>query len=112
MEDGVEVLLEVDALGQAVGRDQDALVVEPRQLLDPLPALLVADLARDRAHLESANDLQQLGEPRRQVVGGGDEAAEDDRPVAVLEQQPSDVASASQLAVAAPGPSSRPRARA
>ena len=88
VDDGVEVLLEVDALGQAVGGDQDAPVVAD-QLLDPLAPLLVADLAGDRAHLEPVErPARSLGSYVGEVVGGGDEAAEHDRPEAVLQQRP------------------------
>ena len=82
VEHGVEMVLEVDPLRQAVGGDQDPLL-RAGQLLDLLPALLVAQGTRDRAHVGAG---QQLAELVGEVVGGVDEAAEDDRPVAVGEQ--------------------------
>ena len=86
VDDGVEVVLEVDALGQAVGGDQDpargrVLPGELGQLLDPRQALLGRERAGDGPDHGLAAQLavELLGE----VLGGRDVAAEDDRVVAV-----------------------------
>ena len=75
MDDRVEAGLEVDALGQAVGRDQQALFLLP-QRLDPRLALL------GRAHAGHNPDrvlLERAGQSRADRLGGGDVATEDDR---------------------------------
>ena len=97
--DRVEMLLEVDALRQAVGRDQNPPFVGD-ELLDPLAPLLVPDLAGNRPHLETVEGLaEQLRQPGRQVVGSRDEPAENDRPVAVPQQRGERPGQPLQLAV-------------
>ncbi len=90
MDDGVEVVLEVDALRQAVGGDEDAAggrVVGRLlgQLLDALDALLRRQRARHA--LDDGLAAELAVEVVADVLGGRDVAAEDDRVVAVLEQR-------------------------
>ena len=89
VDDGVEVMLQVHALRQAVGGDQDAAgaVFLPRRLGEPLDA--VEPLGRGERAVDAGDDglpaelaVQLLGE----VLAGGDVTAEDDRVVAVGEQ--------------------------
>ena len=89
VDDGVEVVLEVDALGQAVGGDQDAAGAV--FLLGCLGELLdaVEPLGRGERAVDAGDDglpaelaVQLPGE----VLAGGDVAAEDDRVVAVGEE--------------------------
>ena len=89
VDDGVEVVLEVDALGQAVGGDQDAAgaVFLLGCLGEPLDA--VEPLGRGERAVDAGDDglpaelaVQLPGE----VLAGGDVAAEDDRVVAVGEE--------------------------
>ena len=80
---GVKAFLEVDALAQAVGGDQDAPGVRP-ELLDAELALGGRQCARHRGDLDAPGQgfPQFLGH----VLGGGDKAAEQDRAVPVLQQ--------------------------
>ena len=108
VDDRVEVLLEVDALGQAVGRDQDAPVVAD-QLLDPLApsssptSPVTARTSRPRTTCRGASGAT------REVLGRRDEPAEHDRLEAVLEQLTEGAGERLQLAVLA-GPFERPGA--
>ena len=82
---GIEVLLEVDAFGQAVGADQHVLAWLGDERGDARFALGGRQQPGDRfdPHLRG----QRLAELARDVFGGVDEAAEDDRLEAVLEQR-------------------------
>ena len=84
MDDGVEALLEVDALGEAVGGDEDALGMLARGRR-PAPRA-----RRRRGRPVTASTVTSSGRAVRSavgdVLGGGDEAAEDDRRVAVGEE--------------------------
>jgi len=51
MDDGVEMLLQVDALGEAVGRNEDPPQAR-RKLADFLLAFVVADIAGDRLDMQ------------------------------------------------------------
>ena len=82
VEDGVEVLLEVDPLGEAVRRHEHPLLVSP-ELLHPRFALGGRERAGDGGDLHA---FELLPEFVRHVLGGGDEAAEDDGIEAVLNQ--------------------------
>ena len=75
MDDGVEVLLQVDPLRQAVGGDQDLRAFGRADLRHALPAFFGGHLAGHRADLDAA--LQMLAQVAGHVVGGRDEAAED-----------------------------------
>ena len=80
VEDGIEVLLEVDPLAEAVGADENPLLVLIEGEDAVLP-LLRRQLARDRCDLDLGPQLgpKVLGK----VLGCVDEPAEDDRVVAV-----------------------------
>ena len=81
----VEVLLQVDALGETVGADEHELTRLPDQLRDPSLALGRRKQARYRldAHLGGQDGPQLLGH----VIRGIDEAAEDDGVEPVVEQR-------------------------
>ena len=83
MHHGVEVLLEVDPLAEAVGADQH-VAFETVHSPDPLGPLLGWKIPGDR------DDGHVFGQPGSkligQVLGGGDETAEDDGPVPGLDQ--------------------------
>ena len=74
--DGVEVLLEVDALRQAVGSDQDSGALSRADPRHPLLALFRGHLAGHGVDGVAGNALQVLAEVTGNVVGGRDEAAE------------------------------------
>ena len=104
MHHGVEVLLQVDALAQAVGADQHAVLGgRLAELEDARLALRRRQQAGDALDLDVLEALA-LGQRRAQtvghVVGGRDEAAEDDRPVALAQQRLDDVGGLGQLGVA------------
>ena len=73
MNDGVEVLLKVDPLRQAVGGDQDPGAFGGADLRHPLLALLGGHLA---GHGVDGGAPQLLAEVAGHVVGGRDEATE------------------------------------
>ena len=84
MEDGVEVFLEVDPFAQAVGADQYALR-RPRPVAARAPRVRPAGGCRSPPRprlLSAAASRSSVGD----VLGGRDEAAEDDWPIAVLEE--------------------------
>ena len=87
VDDGVEVLLEVDALGQAVGGDQHVVAVACRSARRRARALGRRQLTGDGCRRDrDASWAERVGEVLGDVVGGVDEAAEDDGVVAVGEQ--------------------------
>ena len=83
--DGLEVLLEVHALGQAVGRDQDgALRLVPGQTVDARHTLVRRQRPGDGGDRVAV--AQAPGQVLGDVFGGVDEAAEDHRVVPVEQQ--------------------------
>ena len=104
VDDGVEVLLQVDALGQAVGGDQHrALARVAGQVADPGFPLVRRQDAGDGG--DRVVGAEALGQVLGDVLGGGDEPAEDDRVVAV-ERAARVTVSPSSLSLASPWPSS------
>lgn len=81
MNDRVEVVLEFDALAEAVGAHEDAALMSG-QAEDTSLALGGRKQSRDRldGHLLGQGAAQLLG----QVLGGGNESTEDDRVEAVV----------------------------
>ena len=95
MDDGVKVVLQVDALRQAVGRNEDSARVVT-EFGDDLGTFGRRDLAADAAHL----DVRKLfGERVRVVVDSWDVAAEHDWVAAVFEQLTDDVDEAGEFCV-------------
>ncbi len=88
---GVEVVLEVDTFGQAVGGNQDGpnLLVEFAERLDPLFALIGSELPGDHGDM-GISGTQRLLQFVAYIVRGGDVAAEDDGPETV-EHEPADL---------------------
>ena len=82
MQDGGEKLVEVDALRQAVGGNEDALV-RLLHRVDAVAADVVGILRGDDLNVDLAG--QDLPEDLADVVGGGDILAEDDRVEALRE---------------------------
>ncbi len=82
LNDGVRELLEVDAFGEAIGGDQDALGGFA-QLGDAGFAFFRRDVAGDGV---DGVVREGLGEGGAQVFGGGDEAAENDGRETVVEK--------------------------
>src|SRR5262249_9154941 len=82
VDDGVEVLLEVDSLGEAVGGDEDALLgLAERE--HALLSLCGGKLARDGLY---ADAFELRAERVGEVVRRRNEAAEDDWVVAVCDE--------------------------
>src|SRR5206468_511268 len=75
---GLEVGLQVDAFGKAVGGDQHraqlALVGAPGEVVDALAPLLRRQCTGD--HLDGGDPPQRTAEPRPDVLRGVDVAAE------------------------------------
>jgi hypothetical protein len=96
VEDGVEGVLEVDALGEAVGADEDA-AIGLGEASDAIFSLFRGELAGDRFDGDPLGEVgaELLGE----VVGGGDEAAEEDGGVASVEELADEGGGALQLVV-------------
>ena len=97
---GVEVLLQVDALAQAVGRHQHS-ARSLRQFIDYLSALLVVSVTtRDRAYF----DVRVIGcecllKLLCNIPRGGDETAIDDGTIALRQHIGDDIVASSELGV-------------
>ena len=77
MEHGIEVLLQVDPLGQAVGTDEDELAAIGDEGCDALLALGRGEPSGDRFH--AGLPRKRAAKVARDVLRGIDEAAEDGR---------------------------------
>lgn len=97
VDDGTEVLLEVDALRQAVCSDQDVAATLVGQLADLLPAGLGVEGAGDGRDM--GIPVECGGEVAGHVLGGRNVAAEDDRIVPVDEQRLYLIGQSAQLGV-------------
>ena len=96
MDHGVELFLQVDALGQAVGRDQQT-TRGFAQRFDAALALLGREFAGDRVHGNAAElAIQMLA----QVVGGGDVSTEHHRVEAVGDELLKVLGEQAQLGIA------------
>ena len=82
MHDSIEAFLEIDALGKAVGRDEDTLVVLSQQI-NPSPPFVRRKLTGDAHHLPT---LEPLTQRPRHGLRGCDVAAEDHRAESLVQQ--------------------------
>ena len=99
MDDGVEVLLQVDPLRQAVGGDQDPGAFGRADLRHALLAFFGGHLA---GHCLDGNIRQVLAQVAGHVVGGRDEAAEDHHVEPGLDQLRDVLRGGPELRIAAP----------
>ena len=98
VQDSIEVILQIDALGQAVGADQD----EPASIRDERPDAFLALGGRETAgHRRNGRISERGTQVARDVVGGVDEPAEDDRVKATVQERLDLPDGALQLAVRA-----------
>src|SRR5271165_1623678 len=84
MHHGIEMILQVNALTKAISADEDTLRCLAK-LLNALRALYWRQCASDRGYLNVLRE--SLAQFLRDVFGGVDEAAEDDRTKAIFENR-------------------------
>ncbi len=99
MNNGVEMLLKVDAFAEAIGGDENVPLARG-EFGNLLLAFIVAVVAGNRLDMEARElTAEELAQPLGDIVGRWDEAAKDDRPITVAHQIPKDLGELRKLVI-------------